>query len=255
MQIEGSAAIVTGGASGLGEATVRALARRGARVVIVDRDEARGGALAAELGEGVRFCKADVTEPAEVQSAVDVATGMGALRVLVQCAGVGWAARTLNKEGAPHDFDLFKNVVSINLVGTFNVLRLCAAAMARNAPDADGQRGAIVNTASVAAFDGQIGQAAYAASKAGIAGMTLPVARDLSAVGIRVNTIAPGTFDTPMLAMLPEAARAALAAGIPFPRRLGQPAEYAALALHLIDNGYVNGETIRLDGALRMPPK
>ena len=255
MQIAGSAAVVTGGASGLGEATVRALVAGGARVVIADRDEVKGVALANELGAAVAFAKTDVTDAAQVQAALDAAVALAPLGIVIQCAGVGWAARTLNKEGVAHDYDLFKNVVAINLVGHFNVLRLAAAVMAKNAPGPSGERGVVVNTASVAAYDGQIGQAAYAASKAGVVGMTLPIARDLSAAGIRVCTIAPGTFDTPMLAMLPEAAREALGAGIPFPKRLGAPAEYAALALHIVTNAYLNGETIRLDGALRMPPK
>ncbi len=255
MNLQGSSALVTGGASGLGEATVRRLHARGARVVIVDRDAKRGEALAAELGERARFAAADVTSAAEVEAAVGRANEGPPLRVAVSCAGVGWAARTINKEGAPHDLELFRTVVTINLIGTFNVLRLAAAAMAKAAPEEDGERGVIVNTASIAAYDGQIGQAAYAASKAGVVGLTLPVARDLSAVGVRVLTIAPGTMDTPMLAMLPEPARAALAAGIPYPRRLGRPEEYARLVEHIVENRYLNGETIRLDGALRMPPK
>jgi NAD(P)-dependent dehydrogenase (short-subunit alcohol dehydrogenase family) len=255
MKIQGSVALVTGGASGLGEATVRRLAAGGARVVIVDRDDKRGPALEKELGERARFVKADVGSADEVQAAVDAAQQLGGLRVAVSCAGVGWAARTLNKEGQPHDLELFKTVVSINLVGTFNVARLAAAAMAQQPPLDDGERGVIVNTASVAAFDGQIGQAAYSASKGGVVGMTLPIARDLSAVGIRVLTIAPGTMDTPMLAALPEPARQALAAGIPFPKRLGSPDDYAALVEHMVVNRYLNGEVVRLDGALRMPPK
>src|SRR5947209_5948554 len=227
MKIDGAVALVTGGASGLGEATVRRLVGGGARVVIVDRDDKRGPALEKELGERARFVKTDVTSPDDVGKAIDAATALGGLRVAVSCAGVGWAARTLNKEGQAHDLELFKTVIGINLIGTFNVLRLAAAAIAKSAPMDDGERGVIVNTASVAAFDGQIGQAAYAASKAGVVGLTLPVARDLSAVGVRVMTIAPGTMDTPMLAQLPEAARQALAAGIPFPKRLGTPDDYA----------------------------
>jgi NAD(P)-dependent dehydrogenase (short-subunit alcohol dehydrogenase family) len=256
MKLQGSVALVTGGASGLGEATVRRLAAGGARVVIVDRDDKRGPALANELGgDRARFVKTDVTSAEEVQAAVDAANEMGGLRIAVSCAGVGWAARTLNKEGVAHDFDLFKTVIGINLVGTFNVTRLAAAGIAKQAPQEDGERGVIVNTASVAAFDGQIGQAAYSASKGGVVGMTLPIARDLSAVGIRVLTIAPGTMDTPMLAQLPEAARQALAAGIPFPKRLGSPDDYAALVEHMVANRYLNGEVVRLDGALRMAPK
>jgi NAD(P)-dependent dehydrogenase (short-subunit alcohol dehydrogenase family) len=255
MKLQGSVALVTGGASGLGEATVRRLAAGGAKVVIVDRDEKRGPALEKELGERARFVKTDVTSADEVQAAVDAANQMGGLRIAVSCAGVGWAARTLNKEGVAHDLELFKTVVGINLVGTFNVTRLAAAGMAKQPALEDGERGVIINTASVAAFDGQIGQAAYSASKGGVVGMTLPIARDLSAVGIRVLTIAPGTMDTPMLAQLPEAARQALAAGIPFPKRLGSPDDYAALAEHMVLNRYLNAEVVRLDGALRMPPK
>ena len=245
--------LVTGGASGLGEATVRRLAKAGAKAVIVDRDDAKGGALAKELS--AEFVKADVTDAAQVQAAVDAATKLGSLRVVVGCAGVGWAARTLNKEGVAHDYDLFKNVVGINLVGMFNVLRLAAAAMAKNEPNADGERGVIVNTASVAAFDGQIGQAAYAASKAAVVGMTLPVARELARLGIRVMTIAPGIFETPMLLGMPQEVQDALGKMVPFPPRLGKPAEYAALALHIIQNEMLNGEVIRLDGAIRMQPK
>jgi NAD(P)-dependent dehydrogenase (short-subunit alcohol dehydrogenase family) len=255
MKLEGSVALVTGGASGLGEATVRRLVAAGARALIVDQNADKGRALAAELGDAARFAQADVTNAEQVAAAVEAASALGALRVAVSCAGVGWAARTVGKDGTPHDLDLFKTVVGINLIGTFNVLRQAAAAMAKLAPLEDGERGVIVNTASVAAYDGQIGQAAYAASKAGVVGLTLPVARDLAAVGVRVMTIAPGTFDTPMLAMLPEPARQALAAGIPFPRRLGHAGDFAALVEHIVRNPYLNGETIRLDGALRMPPK
>ena len=255
MQLAGSVALVTGGASGLGAATVRRLLAGGAKVLIVDRDEARGTALAAELGAGAAFAQADVTEPAQIEAAIARAAALGTLRIAVSCAGVGWASRTLDRTGKPHDLDLFKTVVGINLVGTFNVLRLAAAAIARSEPLAHGERGVIVNTASVAAFDGQIGQIAYAASKAGVAGMTLPAARDLAPVGIRVCTIAPGIFDTPMLGTLPEDKRAALAADVVFPKRLGDPADYGELVAAIVANGYLNGETIRLDGSLRMPPK
>jgi len=253
MQIEGSIALVTGGASGLGEATARMLTTRGARVVIADRDEERGTKVADAIG-GV-YCKVDVTSAADVEAAVAKAASLGALRIVVGCAGVGWAARTLNKEGVPHDLQLFQNVIGVNLVGMFNVVRLAAAQMAKGEPTATGERGVCIQTASVAAYDGQIGQAAYAASKAGVVGLTLPVARDLSPVGIRVVTIAPGTFDTPMMSLLPEAAKKALGDGIPFPRRLGKPEEYAQLVSAVVENPYLNGETIRLDGALRMPPK
>ncbi|MBX3247983.1 MAG: 3-hydroxyacyl-CoA dehydrogenase [Myxococcales bacterium] len=252
MNIQGASVLVTGGASGLGEATVRKLVSQGAKAVIVDMNVEKGEALAKELG--AVFVKTDVSKADEVQAAVAAAKGLAPLRVAVNCAGVGWAARTLKKDGTPHDFDLFKKVIEVNLVGTFNVLRLAASAMSTNEP-VRGERGVIVNTASIAAFDGQIGQAAYAASKGGVVGMTLPVARDLAPLGIRVMTIAPGTFDTPMLAGLPEEVRAALAAGIPNPARLGDPAEYGALVAHIVENGYLNAEVIRLDGALRMPPK
>ncbi|MEC7519632.1 MAG: 3-hydroxyacyl-CoA dehydrogenase [Myxococcota bacterium] len=248
-------ALVTGGASGLGRATVEHLVGKGGKAVIVDRDAERGEALAKELGDAARFVKTDVTSADDVQKAIDAAAELGTLRVAVSCAGVGWAARTVNKEGEPHDLDLFQKIIAVNLVGTFNVLRLAAAAMMKNEPGEDGQRGVIVNTASVAAYDGQIGQVAYSASKGGVVGMTLPAARDLSRAGIRVMTIAPGTFDTPMLAGLPEKARVALAAAIPNPARLGDPAEFGALVGAIVDNGYLNGEVIRLDGALRMAPK
>jgi len=253
MKLSGSVALVTGGASGLGAATIKRLVADGARAVIVDRDEARGQQLATELGQ--TYAKADVTDAAQVEAAIAQAITLGPLRVVVSCAGVGWASRTLDKTGKPHDLELFKSVVGVNLIGTFNVLRLGAAAIAKSDPLANGERGVIVNTASVAAFDGQIGQIAYAASKAGVVGMTLPAARDLAPVGIRVITIAPGIFDTPMLGALPEDKRAALAADVVFPKRLGSPDEYGALVSAIVENGYLNGETIRLDGSLRMPPK
>jgi len=253
MDLSGTVALVTGGASGLGAATARRLAAGGAKVVVVDRDEARGGPLAGELGGA--FAKADVTDAALVEAATAAAAQLGPLRVAVSCAGVGWAARTVDKAGKPHDLELFKTVVGVNLVGTFNVLRLAAAAIAKADPLAHGARGVIVNTASVAAFDGQIGQIAYAASKGGVVAMTLPAARDLAPAGIRVVTIAPGIFDTPMLGALPEEKRAALAADVVFPKRLGDPAEYAALVAAIVESDYLNGETIRLDGSLRMPPK
>lgn len=254
MRIEGTSALVAGGASGLGEATTRELHARGARVVIADLNEEKGAALAAELGDGARFVKADVTKADEVEAAVAAAQADGGLRISVCCAGVGWAEKTAGKRG-PHQLQPFETVVAINLVGTFNVLRLAAAAMVGNDPLEDGERGVCVNTASIAAYDGQIGQIAYSASKGGIVGMTLPAARDLAASGVRVCTIAPGLFDTPLLAALPQEAREALAAGIPFPSRLGQPAEYAALAAHIVENRMLNGEVVRLDGALRMPPR
>ncbi len=255
MQLKDSVALVTGGASGLGAATVRALVGKGAKALIVDRDEAKGQALAAELGASAAFAKADVTDAAQIEAAIEAAKALGTLRIAVSCAGVGWASRTLDKTGKPHDLDLFKTVIGINLVGTFNVLRLAASAISKAEPLANNERGVIVNTASVAAFDGQIGQIAYAASKAGVAGMTLPAARDLAPAGIRVVTIAPGIFDTPMLGQLSEEVRAALSKDVVFPKRLGDPAEYGAMVAAIVESGYLNGETIRLDGALRMPPK
>ncbi len=252
MDIQGVSAIVTGGASGLGAATARRLAAGGARVVVADL-QSGGREIAAEIGG--RYVQADVTVAEQFQGAVEVAAGLGDLRVLVNCAGVGPPSRTLNRDGEPLDLGFFSKIVEINLIGTFNAIRLAAAAMARTEPLESGQRGAIVNTASVAAFDGQIGQAAYAASKGGIVGMTLPVARDLAVLGIRVNTIAPGIIDTPLLAGLPEAARESLATQVLFPKRLGRPDEYAELAYHLISNDYLNAETIRMDGGIRMSPK
>ncbi|MGY1857876.1 SDR family NAD(P)-dependent oxidoreductase [Modestobacter sp. SYSU DS0290] len=251
-----TAAIVTGASSGLGAATARALAAAGAAVTLVDLDAERGTALAAELGEGATFVRTDVTDEASVQAAVADATGKGRpLRIAVNCAGIGYAGRLLARDGAPHELGAFTRTVTVNLVGTFNVLRLAAAAMARTEPGPDGERGVVVNTASIAAYDGQVGQVAYAASKGGIVGMTLPAARDLAAVGVRVVTIAPGIVDTPLLAALPEAARVALAENVPFPRRLGRPEDFAELALTLVRHGYLNGEVVRMDGALRMAPR
>jgi NAD(P)-dependent dehydrogenase (short-subunit alcohol dehydrogenase family) len=255
MRIEGASALVAGGASGLGEATTRALHAAGARVVIADLNAQRGEALAAELGERAVFAEANVVEPEPVQAAVDAAAAAeDGLRISVCCAGIGWAQRTVSKQG-PHDLEIFHNVVKVNLIGTFNVLRLSAAAIATGEPDEGGERGAVVMTASIAAFDGQIGQTAYSASKGGVVGLTLPAARDLARLGIRVCTIAPGLFDTPLLAGLPDEAREALGAQVPHPPRLGRPEEYALLACHIAENPMLNGETIRLDGALRMPPK
>jgi len=248
-------ALVTGGASGLGRATVERFVADGGKAVIVDRDAERGEALAKELGDAAIFVETDVTDEAQVAAAVKAATELGTLRVAVSCAGVGWASRTVNRDGEPHAFDLFQKIIAVNLFGTFNVLRLAAAAMTKNEPDADNQRGVIINTASVAAFDGQVGQVAYAASKGAVAAMTLPAARDLMRPGIRVMTVAPGTFDTPMLAGLPEKARISLAAAIPNPTRLGDPKEYASLVAHIASNHYLNGEVIRIDGSLRMAPK
>jgi NAD(P)-dependent dehydrogenase (short-subunit alcohol dehydrogenase family) len=255
MEIQGKAAVVSGGASGLGEATVRALVARGAKVVIADMNRERGEALAKELGSAVQFIATDVSNAEQVKAAIEQAAQLAELRAVVNCAGIAVATRVLDKAGEPHPLASFEKTISVNLIGTFNMLRLGAAQMAKNPADQDNHRGVIINTASVAAFDGQIGQAAYSASKGGVVGMTLPVARDLAKVGIRVCTICPGTLDTPMLAALPEPARVALASAIPFPSRLGLPREFAALALHIVDNNYLNGETIRLDGALRMAPK
>jgi 3-hydroxyacyl-CoA dehydrogenase / 3-hydroxy-2-methylbutyryl-CoA dehydrogenase len=249
MQLDGIGALVAGGASGLGEATARELAARGARVTVADLNEERGAELAGELGGA--FVRADVTDEEQVQAAVDAVDGV---RVAVSCAGIGWAERTVGKDGAAA-LAPFETVVRVNLIGTFNVLRLSAAAMSQGEPDAEGERGVVVMTASIAAFDGQIGQAAYSASKGGVVGLTLPAARDLARQGIRVCTIAPGLFDTPLLAGLPEEARQALGAQIPFPPRLGRPEEYAQLACQIAENTMLNGETIRLDGAIRMAPK
>jgi NAD(P)-dependent dehydrogenase (short-subunit alcohol dehydrogenase family) len=253
MQIESSAAIVVGGASGLGEATVRELHEKGAAVTIADVNAEKGQALASELG--LEFVACDVREEAQVEAAVQrAAASDGGLRVAVCCAGTGWAQKVAGSKG-PHPLLPFETIVQINLIGTFNVLRFAASAMIGNEPAADGERGVCVTTASIAAYDGQIGQIAYSASKGGVVGMTLPAARDLAQYGIRVNTIAPGLFDTPLLAALPEEARQKLGAGVPYPPRLGQPPEYAQLACHIVENRMLNGETIRLDGALRMPPR
>ncbi|WRP15812.1 SDR family NAD(P)-dependent oxidoreductase [Geochorda subterranea] len=251
VRVAGAVALVTGGASGLGEAAVRRLHRLGARVVVADVAVARGQSLAAELGEGARFVEVDVTDEAAVSRSVQAAVGLGPLRILVNAAGIGVARRILGREG-PMPLDEFARVIQVNLVGTFNALRLAAAAMAEAPPDEEGERGVIVNTASVAAFEGQIGQAAYAASKGGVVGLTLPAARELARFGIRVVTIAPGVFDTPMVGALPEPVRTSLEAQVPFPPRLGRPDEYAALVQHIVENPMLNGAVIRLDGALRM---
>jgi NAD(P)-dependent dehydrogenase (short-subunit alcohol dehydrogenase family) len=253
VEIAGQSALVVGGASGLGEATVRALHERGALVTIADVNAEKGEALASELG--LEFVSCDVREEEQVEAAVAKAAAVeGGLRISICCAGTGWAQKIAGSKG-PHPLMPFETIIQINLIGTFNVLRFAAAAMIGTEPGEDGERGVCVNTASIAAFDGQVGQVAYSASKGGVVGMTLPTARDLAQYGIRVNTIAPGLFDTPLLAALPEEARQALGAGIPFPQRLGQPAEYAQLACQIVENRMLNGETIRLDGALRMPPR
>jgi 3-hydroxyacyl-CoA dehydrogenase/3-hydroxy-2-methylbutyryl-CoA dehydrogenase len=255
MKLDGASALVAGGASGLGEATTRKLYEAGASVVIADLNAEKGETLAGELGERAAVMEANVTEEEPVKAAVEkAASADGGLRVSVCCAGIGWAQRTASKSG-PHDLQIFKTVIEVNLVGTFNVLRLAAAAMSDNDPDQDGERGVCVNTASIAAYDGQIGQIAYSASKGGIVGLTLPAARDMAGRGVRVVTIAPGLFDTPLLAALPEAARESLGASIPFPSRLGRPEEYALLVGQIVANPMLNGETIRLDGAIRMAPK
>jgi len=253
MRIDGSSAIVVGGASGLGEATVRTLCAQGALVTIADVNAEKGAALASELG--LEFVACDVREESQVQAAVaQAAEHPGGLRIAICCAGTGWAQKVAGSKG-PHPLMPFETIISINLIGTFNALRFAASAMVSNEPLEDGERGVCVNTASIAAYDGQVGQIAYSASKGGVVAMTLPAARDLAQYGIRVNTIAPGLFDTPLLAALPEEARQKLGAGVPYPTRLGQPAEYAQLACQLIENRMLNGETIRLDGALRMPPR
>ncbi len=249
MELSGAGALVAGGASGLGEATVRELAARGARLTIADLNEARGAALAQEVGG--TFLATDVTDESAVAAAVDATEG---LRLAVSCAGIGAAQRTVGKDG-PAELSIFEAVVRVNLIGTFNVLRLAAAAMTENEPDAEGERGAVVMTASIAAFEGQIGQTAYSASKGGVVGLTLPAARDLARFGVRVCTIAPGLFDTPLLGALPEEARASLGKQVPFPPRLGRPEEFARLACHIAENSMLNGEVVRLDGAIRMAPR
>jgi NAD(P)-dependent dehydrogenase (short-subunit alcohol dehydrogenase family) len=255
VRIDGRTFLVTGGASGLGGATARMICGAGGRVVVLDVNAAVGEATAAELGGAARFVKADVASEREVARAVDLAQeAFGGVAGVVNAAGVAPVGKVLGREG-PHPLDLFERTLRTNLVGTFNVIRLAAAAIARREPEPSGERGVVVNTASVAAFEGQVGQAAYAASKGGIVSLTLPVARELARFGIRVVTIAPGTFDTPLLAGLPEAARASLGQQVPFPSRLGRPDEYAALVRHVIENEMLNGEVIRLDGALRMAPK
>jgi NAD(P)-dependent dehydrogenase (short-subunit alcohol dehydrogenase family) len=253
VEISHNVALVTGGASGLGLATVKELHANGAHVVILDLPSSRGKEIAGELGDRAVFSPGDVTSPDSVTAALDAAAGLGTLRITVNCAGIGNGIRTVSKKG-PFPLDAFTKVISVNLIGTFNVIRLAAERISQ-APEAGEERGVIINTASVAAFDGQIGQAAYSASKGGIVGMTLPIARDLASLKIRVVTIAPGLFHTPLLAGLPDEAIASLGAQVPHPSRLGDPAEYAALARHIVENPMLNGETIRLDGAIRMSPR
>lgn len=255
MHIDGKTFIVTGGASGLGRAAAEALLGAGANVVILDVNAETGEAAEQTLGAKVRFAQADVSSEDQVKAATALAVDtFGGLQGVVNAAGIGPAAKVLGKNG-PHALDLFEKTIRVNLIGTFNVIRLAAAVMAQNTPQESGERGVIINTASIAAFDGQIGQPAYAASKGGIVALTLPVARELAQIGIRVVTIAPGIFDTPLLAGLPEAARVSLGQQVPFPSRLGRPDEYGALAKHIVENEMLNGEVIRLDGALRMAPR
>jgi NAD(P)-dependent dehydrogenase (short-subunit alcohol dehydrogenase family) len=258
MELKNTSALVTGGASGLGEATARLLAERGVKVVIMDLNDEKGEALAKEIGGAYVHC--DVTNVDQVIASIDAAKAMAPLWSVVNCAGIGWATRTLGKDGeysSAHDLDLYRKVIEINLVGTFNVCRLAATAMSHNTPDVDGARGAIVNTASVAAEDGQIGQVAYSSSKGGVVGLGLPLARDLSVVGIRVNTILPGLIDTPIYGSGPasDEFKARLGAGVLFPKRLGYQAEFATLAAELLANSYMNAESIRLDAGIRMQPK
>jgi NAD(P)-dependent dehydrogenase (short-subunit alcohol dehydrogenase family) len=254
MQIQNNVFIVTGGASGLGGGTSRLLAAAGGRIVIADVQADKGEALARELGAAARFVKCDVTSEADAQAVVDAAGQLGTLRGLVNCAGIAIGEKTVGKDG-PHSLASFTRVITVNLIGTFNMIRVAATAMSKLEPTADGERGVVINTASVAAFDGQIGQVAYSASKGGVVGMTLPIARDLSRSGIRCCTIAPGIFGTPMLLGMPQEVQDSLGKQVPFPSRLGKPEEYAALARHIIENVMLNGETIRLDGAIRMQPK
>lgn len=258
MQLTNTSAVVTGGASGLGEATARALGARGVRVVVADLNDQRGATVAAEIGGAYAHC--DVTDTDQVIAAIEAAKALAPLWSAVNCAGIGWATRTIGKDGeyaSAHDLDLYRKVIEINLVGTFNVCRLAATAMSHNAPDADGQRGAMVNTASVAAEDGQIGQVAYSSSKGGVVGLTLPLARDLAVVGVRVNTILPGLIDTPIYGSgeASEEFKARLGAGVLFPKRLGFAGEFASLAVELLSNSYMNAESVRIDAGIRMQPK
>lgn len=256
MDIKGKVAVITGGASGLGLATAEAIIAGGGKVAILDRDADRGQAAAAGLGTDALFVSADVTRADSISAAVKaVLEAFGAIHVCVNCAGVGSAMKTVGRENVPHDLDIFETVLKINLIGTFNVLRLCAAEMAKNAPGEDNERGVIINTASVAAFDGQVGQVAYSASKGGVVGMTLPIARDLGPLGIRCNTIAPGIFNTPLMNAAPDKVKQPLIEMTQFPKRLGIPSEYAALVVHMVENRFFNGETVRLDGAIRMQPR
>jgi NAD(P)-dependent dehydrogenase (short-subunit alcohol dehydrogenase family) len=255
MELSGTSAVITGGASGLGAGTVRTLVAEGVHCTIFDRNEEGAKELATSLGSSADYVAGDVTNPDDCARAVQQAAQGGNLRIAVNCAGTGWVGRVINKDNSPHDLGAFRFIQELNVVGTFNVMTHAASAMAQEDPVGDGERGVIVNTASVAAFDGQIGQLAYSASKGAVVGMTLPAARDLSVVGIRVVTIAPGLFDTPLLGMLPDEQRDALGQSVLFPKRLGDPVQYGELVAHIAKNTYLNGEVIRLDGGIRMPPK
>ncbi|MDP1539109.1 MAG: 3-hydroxyacyl-CoA dehydrogenase [Moraxellaceae bacterium] len=255
MQLQDKIAVITGGASGLGMATVKSYLAKGAKVAIFDLNAEAGQAAVQELGANVMFCRTNVSDEASVQEALAaVVANWGAVHIAVNCAGVGSAMRTVGKNG-PHSLEVFSKVITINLIGTFNVTRLAAAEMAKNEPNADGERGVVINTASVAAFDGQIGQVAYSASKGGVVGMTLPLARDLATIGVRVNTIAPGIFNTPLMNSSPDSVKMPLIEMTQFPKRLGHPDEYGQLAVHIVENSFLNGETIRIDGAIRMAPR
>lgn len=255
MQLANSVAIITGGASGLGFATAQAFVAKGARVALFDLNEEAGAAAAKVLGDNARFCRVNVADEASVQAGLnDVVAAWGGVHIAVNCAGIGSAMRTVGKNG-PHSVDVFNKVIAVNLLGTFNVTRLAAVEMAKNEGNADNERGVIINTASVAAFDGQIGQVAYSASKGAVVGMTLPLARDLAGIGVRVNTIAPGIFNTPLLNAAPDSVKLPLIEMTQFPKRLGHPAEYGQLAVQLVENAFMNGETIRIDGAIRMAPR
>jgi len=253
MDLNGISAVITGGASGLGAATARSLAAEGVRVTVFDRNEEGAKSVAGEVGG--EYVAGDVTVADDCQRAVDRAVETGPIRIAVNCAGTGWVGRVINRDGSPHDLGAFEFIQKLNVIGTFNVMTRAASAMAATEPGPDGERGLIVNTASVAAFDGQVGQLAYSASKGAVVGMTLPAARDLAVVGIRVMAIAPGLFDTPLLAMLPEEQRAALGESVLFPKRLGDPRQYGQLVVEMARNSYLNGEVVRLDGGIRMPPK
>lgn len=257
MDLSKKVAVVTGGASGLGRAATQELVNRGANVVIVDMNAEAGAAAVDELGAAnARFIALDVSNGPDVEAAFEkILADLGRVDICVNCAGIGIAAKTIDREGNPHSLDLYRKVIEVNLIGTFNIARCAAAAMARNEPDAKAERGVIINTASIAAFDGQMGQVAYSATKGGIVGMTLPMARDLASSGIRVNTIAPGVMATPLMLNAPQQVQDGIVSGIPFPKRLGEPSEFGQLVVHMVENSYLNGETVRLDGAVRMQPR